>query len=86
VETFRQDGRLALSLDLGQALGVELRRAGDGVELTLAAAPSLAPAVRAALPRLLRALDARGVVVRKAEVRQRSAAGGPVVDAARGLR
>ncbi|HET8734372.1 MAG TPA: hypothetical protein VFM45_11450, partial [Anaeromyxobacteraceae bacterium] len=67
-------GRPALALDFGPALSVELRQRGEGVELALTAAAALAPAARAELPGLLRALAARGVPVLRAEVRQRGAA------------
>jgi len=76
VEAFRLGGREALSLDFGRALGVELRQRPGGVELSLTAAAALAPAARAELPGLLRALAARGVPVLRAEVRERSEPGG----------
>ncbi len=74
VEVFRAAGREVLSLDFGRTLKVELRQREGGVELALAAAAALAPAARAELPGLLRALVARGVPVVKAEVRQRGGA------------
>lgn len=76
VEVFRQSGRAALALDLGPALGVELRRADGGVEVALSVTPALAPAARAELPHLLRTLAARGVAVVGAEVRERRGASG----------
>ncbi len=76
IEAFRLGGREALSLDLGAALGIELRRVPGGVALVLAASPNLAPAARSELPHLVRSLAARGVAVAHAEVRERAGAGG----------
>ncbi len=76
IEAFRRGGREALSLDLGAALGIELRRVPGGVALVLAASPGLAPAARSELPHLVRSLSARGVAVAHAEVRERAGAGG----------
>jgi len=76
VEAFRLGGREALSLDFGRALGVEVRQRPGGVEVSLTAASALAPAARAELPGLLRALAARGVPVLRAEVRERGEPGG----------
>lgn len=75
VEAFRREGREALSLDFGRALGVEVRAEPGGVTLTLAAAPGLLAAARAELPGLLRTLAARGVTVVRAEARERGGAG-----------
>lgn len=76
VEALRLGGREALSLDFGRALGVELRQRPGGVELSLSTSAALAPAARAELPGLLRALAGRGVPVVRAEVRSRGEPGG----------
>jgi hypothetical protein len=77
VEAFRLAGRDALALDFGPALGVELRRGPEGIEVRLHASPGLAPAARAELPGLVRTLVARGVPVARAEVRSRRSGAGP---------
>jgi hypothetical protein len=69
VEAFQASGRMALSLDFGGALGVELRQAAEGVEITLSSSAALRPAARAELAGLCRTLAARGVAVTRAEVR-----------------
>lgn len=76
VEALLRSGREAVSLDLGRALGVEVRAEPGGVALTLAAAPGLSAAARAELPALTRVLAARGIAVVRAEVRPRHAGGG----------
>jgi hypothetical protein len=69
IEAFQASGRVALSLDFGGALGVELRGAPEGVEVLIRASAALLPAARAELAGLCRSLAARGVAVASAEVR-----------------
>jgi len=62
-----------LTLSFGPALGVDLRRGAEGLEVTLRPAVALERAAAAELPGLVAALRARGLRVSRAEVRQ----GGP---------
>jgi hypothetical protein len=73
IERFGASGQAGLAIDFGGALGVELRRAADGVEVRLSASAALQPAARAELADLCRALVARGVAVARAEVSGRKA-------------
>jgi len=73
----------SLSLDLGQALSVEIRRRPAGLELLLRPEGSLSRATAAELPALVRALRARGLTVSRAEVRARSDGGSQLRGAAR---
>lgn len=58
-----------LSLSLGRALSVELRRGAGGLEVVLRPDPTLQRAAAAELPGLLASLRARGIAVARAEVR-----------------
>lgn len=58
-----------LSLSLGRALSVELRRGVGGLEVVLRPDPTLQRAAAAELPGLLASLRARGIAVARAEVR-----------------
>ena len=71
VEAFWREGRAALSLDFGRALGLELRSEGGAVALALRAPPDLLAAARAAVPGMVAAVAVRGIPVVRAEVRQR---------------
>ena len=58
-----------LSLALGRALSVELRRGATGLEIVLRPDAALQRAAAAELPVLLESLRARGIAVARAEVR-----------------
>jgi hypothetical protein len=61
-----------LALSFGRSLDVELRSTPAGVEVVLRPAAPLARACEAELPRVVRALEARGVTVARARVRPRA--------------
>lgn len=69
IEAARLHDGARLTLELGSALGVDLRAGAAGVELTLRPAAALTGAAAAELPGLVDALRARGVRVVRAEVR-----------------
>jgi len=71
VEAFWREGRQAVVLDFGRALGVELRCEAGAVVVALSVPPDLAGAARAEVPGLVAAVAARGVMVARAEVRRR---------------
>jgi hypothetical protein len=76
-----------VELAFGRALSIELRQVGAGVEVAVRADASLSRAARADLPALVRALQARGVAVVRAQVRTPSAGSGSgAVDARPPLR
>ncbi|WP_242360437.1 MULTISPECIES: hypothetical protein [Anaeromyxobacter] len=72
-----------LSLSLGRALSVDLRRGAGGLELVLRPDAVLQRAAAAELPGLLETLRARGIVVARAEVRAQPHAGPPAGRSAR---
>ena len=61
-----------LSLSLGRALSVDLRRGAEGLEVVLRPHATLQRAAAAELPGLLESLRARGIAVARAEVRSQS--------------
>ncbi len=69
VEAARVRDGEPLSLALGRALSVELRRGAAGLELVLRPDATLQRAAAAELPGLLESLRARGIAVARAEVR-----------------
>jgi hypothetical protein len=61
-----------LSLSLGRALSVDLRRGAEGLEVVLRPHATLQRAAAAELPGLLESLRARGIAVARAEVRSQA--------------
>ncbi|WP_242343864.1 hypothetical protein [Anaeromyxobacter terrae] len=72
-----------LSLSLGRALSVDLRRSAGGLELVLRPDAALQRAAAAELPGLVETLRARGITVACAEVRAQPNGGPPAGRSAR---
>jgi hypothetical protein len=69
IEAARVREGAPLSLALGRALSVDLRRGADGLEVVLRPDAALGRAADAELPALIAALRERGIAVARAEVR-----------------
>jgi hypothetical protein len=69
IEAARVREGAPLSLSLGRALSVDLRRGAGGLEIVLRPDATLQRAAAAELPGLIESLRARGITVVRAEVR-----------------
>jgi hypothetical protein len=69
IEAARVREGAPLSLSLGRALSVDLRRGAGGLEVVLRPVATLQRAAAAELPGLVESLRARGITVARAEVR-----------------